>query len=584
MVPRISPGLQLLLPNAVLACALAGCSFIVQGLWIPDVHVSLRFAAALAVVPVFMKARSLWRTFLDYREMKKLGGVRIPQLPRGVKDAAAPTDYFVDHRRRMMEAYGPTHTASRYGQKIVFTTEPENVKAILATDFNNFVKGEFFHSAANSVLGTGVFNSDGDMWKFHRTMTRPFFTRERITDFEIFVRHADAAIDKISARVRENVPFNFEDLIARFTLDSSTEFLFGNSVDSMSADLAYPHNMQPPLGYQRKKTSSDDFVQAFEDAKRVVATRLRLGGFWPLAEMFRNPSQKPMEIIDAYIDPILQVALEKKRLLKGSPTPTEKDASTLLDHLVEYTEDQKVIKDEIMNIMVAGRDTTMATLTFAVYLLAEHPHVLARLREEILGKFSTNQLPTYDSLRDLKYLRAVLNETLRLFPAVPGNVRQNIDGMLLPSVDRQTGKQHYLPPRTLVSYSVFLMHRRKDLWGPDAEQFDPDRFIDERVSKYLTPNPFIFLPFNAGPRICLGQQFAYNEMSFFLVRLLQRVAGIKLAPDAQPPKSRPPQAWSQGDGRKAVEKVWPAAFLTIFVKGGLWVSMEESDSSAGSGV
>lgn len=164
------------------------------------------------------------------------------------------------------------------------------------------------------------------------------------------------------------------------------------------------------------------------------------------------------------------------------------------------------------------------------------------------------------------------------------------------------------------------MQRRKDLWGPDADQFDPERFIDERVAKYLTPNPFIFLPFNAGPRICLGQQvrthpstrcgwvadvvirwqFAYNEMSFFLVRLLQRVAGIKLAPDAQPPESRPPQAWSQGDGRKAVEKVWPAAFLTIFVKvcearrrllgrvliyskGGLWVSMEESDSSAGSG-
>lgn len=65
----------------------------------------------------------------------------------------------------------------------------------------------------------------------------------------------------------------------------------------------------------------------------------------------------------------------------------------------------------------------MSTLTFAIYLLAEHPHVLAKLREEILGKFSTNRLPTYEDLRDLKYLRAVLNETLRLFPAVPGNVR-----------------------------------------------------------------------------------------------------------------------------------------------------------------
>lgn len=127
------------------------------------------------------------------------------------------------------------------------------------------------------------------------------------------------------------------------------------------------------------------------------------------------------------------------------------------------------------------------------------------------------------------------------------------------------------------------MHRRKDYWGPDgrfihllvlspstdalqsvAEEFDPDRFIDERLHKYLTPNPFIFLPFNAGPRICLGQQFAYNEMSFLIIRLLQNFETISLDTDSQTPDSRPPAEWAGLTGRKGVEKFWPKAHLTLF--------------------
>ena len=101
-----------------------------------------------------------------------------------------------------------------------------------------------------------------------------------------------------------------------------------------------------------------------------------------------------------------------------------------------------------------------------------------------------------------------------------------------------------------------------------AEEFDPDRFIDERLHKYLTPNPFIFLPFNAGPRICLGQQFAYNEMSFFIIRLLQNFDTISLDMDSQPPESRPPTEWTGLPGRKGVEKFWPKSHLTLFAEVG----------------
>lgn len=123
------------------------------------------------------------------------------------------------------------------------------------------------------------------------------------------------------------------------------------------------------------------------------------------------------------------------------------------------------------------------------------------------------------------------------------------------------------------------MHRREDLWGPDALVFDPDRFLDDRLKKYLLPNPFIFLPFNAGPRICLGQQFAYNEVSLFLIRLLQTFSGINFAPDADP-SSLPPTCWATGEARRPIERVWLKAHLTLYANKGSWFRMEEAEDDA----
>jgi hypothetical protein len=130
---------------------------------------------------------------------------------------------------------------------------------------------------------------------------------------------------------------------------------------------------------------------------------------------------------------------------------------------------------------------------------------------------------------------------------------------------------------------------------PTALKFDPDRFLDERV-KFLTSNPFIFCPFNAGPRICLGQQFAYHEASFFLVRLLQRFSGFKLDSKTN---VKPPADWATRGGTMPTEKIHPLSHLTIYVKvrrrhsfcprfvnwfifvqGGLWISMSENHTES----
>ncbi|GJJ08896.1 hypothetical protein Clacol_003116 [Clathrus columnatus] len=505
--------------------------------------------------------------------MNRLGARGFPSVRSSVPMAEILTAW--------QEQYGSTYSVEVLGDYGIVTFEPEYIKTILATNFDNFEKGPRFRKMFRSVLGNGVFNADGDIWKFHRAMTRPFFVRDRVTDFDIFDRHADIAINKMIERLSEGEPIDFQDVMSRLTLDSATEFLFGSCVHSLAAPLPYAHN-SPRTTNVTSLHINDRFAKAFAEAQAEVTLRSRLGDLWPLRDIFGDQTRDSMAIINEYIDPILQEAIEnKKPKSKGGDAQAEKleGPETLLSHLVQETDDIDIIRDEVINIMLAGRDTTASTLTFILYCLSQHPDILATLRHEILTKIGLNR-PTFDDLKECKYLRAVINETLRLYPPVPFNVRTSINSVTLNAKDG--GKPYYVPANCSVSYSVFIMHRRKDLWGPDALEYDPNRFLDERVHKvYLTPNPFIFLPFNAvktndilqGPRICLGQQFAYNETSFVLVRLLQAFDTITLDVDAQPSDSKPSPEWKGRPGVPRDEKIWMKAHLTLYAYKGLWLRM-----------
>ncbi|TDL19800.1 cytochrome P450 [Rickenella mellea] len=550
-------------------------------------------AVALAV-PTLIAARITWVYHAQRRRAFALGAAPVPvwsgKWPGSVDllvflmgrfERGYPGEGFWE----AIEEFGPIFNLRVLWQNTIFTTQPEHIKAILATDFGGYEKGSRFHEIMESVLGTGVFNSDGDMWKFHRSMTRPFFSRDRVTHFDIFERHADDAITAMKSRLRSGYSIDFQDVMSRFTLDSATEFLFGKCVHALQSRLPYPHGMKPAGDTER--TQADIFAEAFGEAQYVIAFRSRQGDTWPLFEMFKDATKAPMKIVHAYLNPILREGIERQekaelegKVHEGKIDEIDED-ETLLDHLVKHTKDLTIIKDEILNIMIAGRDTTAATLTFAIYALAMYPHILKKLRAEVMAKVGPTRRLTYDDIRDMKYLRAFINETLRVFPPVPFNVRDTINETTL-SPTTEGGKPSYIPPASIVTYSVFLMHRRTDLWGPDALEFDPDRFLDERLHKYLTPNPFIFLPFNAGPRICLGQQFAYNETSFMLVKLLQNFDSVTLDESAQPPDSRIPPEWANVAGRQSVERFFPKMHLTMYAHKGLWVKMREASSDPSS--
>ncbi|KAI0774073.1 cytochrome P450 monooxygenase pc-3 [Fomes fomentarius] len=549
--------------------------------------------AAVASGPLFYSARISLKYRSFHRGAAHRGAVLPPDLSgrwignwdilTGILDAflnGYPSDMF-DYG---FAECGPLFRYSIFWDMAYCTKDPNVVKTILATDFPNYEKGEMFHDYTDSLFGTGVFNADGDLWKFHRSMSRPFFSRERISHFELFDRHADTTLNLMRERVRSNTPFDFQDLIARFTLDSATEFLFGSCVHSLHSPLPYPHGKSPYGADQKPKTTKENFPHAFAAAQRHVSERPRVGWLWPLQELFRSKTDEDMAVVNAFIEPILQDALRKKEEREKAGLDLDdkesQDDETLLDHLVKQTSDPTILHDETLNILLAGRDTTAAALTFGVYLLCQHPHILQRLRDDIIKHVGIFRRPTYDDIRNMKYLRAFLNETLRLYPPVPFDIRFTVKEGVLPNPD-PNGKPYYIPPKTAIAYSIFNMHRDPDYWGPTANDFDPDRFLDDRVGKYLVPNPFIFLPFNGGPRICLGQQFAYNEMSFFMIRLLQNFSSMELDLTAQPPDACPPLEWKEFMGRKGVEQIVPKSHFTLYAHGGLWVKMGEAEQTWG---
>ncbi|KAH9927180.1 cytochrome P450 monooxygenase pc-2 [Epithele typhae] len=423
---------------------------------------------------------------------------------------------------------------------IYLTTDPGITK---------YSAGPEFRDTMHSVLGTGVFNADG---MFHRTMTRPYFSRDRISHFELFNRHGDLAIKKMKDRFAAGRALDFQDLVARFTLDSATEFLFGSCVNSLHADLPYPYNDPDAKLYAREASNVEAFATAFLGAQNVISIRMRVGWMWRFKELFYDAGAEHMRVVDAFIQPILEAAIKKnKEAGNAGEESKDNDNETLLDHLVKFTDDSQHL--------IAGRDTTATTLSFAVYLLCLYPAI------------GPTAMPTFDDIRGMKYLRAVINETLRLYPA-PFNVRVANRDTTVPNPD-PTQPPFFVSKGTSLAYSVFLMHRRRTYGAPMVSlEFDPDRFLDERVNKHFTNNPFIFCRSTPG----LGS-FAYNEMSFFLIRLLQNFSHMEMDLAAQPPEARPSPEWASAEGQKGREKVVAKSHLTMYIHGGLWVRMTEAE-------
>ena len=203
-----------------------------------------------------------------------------------------------------------------------------------------------------------------------------------------------------------------------------------------------------------------------------------------------------------------------------------------IDALIQETRNKKELRDQCLNVLLAGRDTTACCLSWTLRLLARHPQVLERLRKEIdevVGLGENASQPTRVDLKKMRYLDLVLKEVLRLYPSVPVNSRAALKTTTLPVGGGPDGQSPILVRKgEAVGYCVYAMHRRTDIYGEDALDFRPERWEDGTL---LRDVGYGYLPFNGGPRVCLGQEFALSEAGYTVARLVQKFPFLTVPQD-----------------------------------------------------
>jgi len=244
---------------------------------------------------------------------------------------------------------------------------------------------------------------------------------------------------------------------------------------------------------------------------------------------------KDLKIVNDFVNQYVEEALSLTAEELEEKTSRD-EGYTFLHAIAAYKRDRKVLRDQIISVLLAGRDTTACTLTWTIYELSLQPKIVAKLRKEIIEHVGLERTPTYENLKNMKYLQHIMNETLRLYPTVPFNVRMALTDTTLPTGGGPDGT---LPigilKGTPIGYSPLVMHRRPDLYPPPESGFpDIEKFVPERWDEW-TPKTWTYIPFNGGPRICVGQQFALTEMGYTLVKLFQRFEGLENRMNGQEP-------------------------------------------------
>ncbi|EED18842.1 cytochrome P450, putative [Talaromyces stipitatus ATCC 10500] len=400
-----------------------------------------------------------------------------------------------------------TYTQLLFREKVINTADPENIKAILATQFTDFQHSPRRKAAFYPTFGHGIFTTDGAEWEFSRALLRPSFVRSQVGDLDIFEAHISHLINKIP---RDGSIVDIQQLFFALTMDTATQFLFGQSANVLVEG--------------EPSARGEKFAEAYDYVTEIVGIQAKLGQI--VAKIPNKRYTDSIKYIHEYVEMYVQKAVD---FAKFGHSRSVHDAEAngreshekyvFLEELAKTGVDKKKIRDELLNVLFAGRDTTAGLLSFTFYILARRPDVFEKLRAEVMTLGS--ERPDFAQIKNMKYLQYTLKEVNRLYPIVPFNARAAVRDTTLPVGGGSDGKSPILVKAgQAINYQIYTMHRRKDLYGEDALEFKPERW------EHIRPT-WQYLPFNAGPRICIGQQFALTEASYTIIRLLQAFKSIR---------------------------------------------------------
>jgi cytochrome P450 len=357
-------------------------------------------AGVVAVLCALSIVYSRISLYLSRRKFKQENGCE-PLLRRfPIKDPIFGIDNMVESIRAKKELrlldrfyvnfikYGNTFGSKIAQRNIVATIEPQNVKTILSLKFKDYSLGNR-EDTLGPLLGKGIFTMDGDFWAHSRAMIRPNFTRDQVADLNAFERHIQ---DLWKLIPRDGSTVDLQELFFRFTIDSATEFLFGVSTNTLKESSG--------------GVSGAEFARAFTIAQDSCASRTRLG---MLKFFFKDKEgERATQFCHDFVGQFVDEAVRYRGTLDIEKNGEEK--YVFLHELAKDTVDKARLQDELLNVLLAGRDTTASLLSNMWFMLAKNPAIFAKLRQEVEETFPDGELPTYEKLRNMKYLKYCMNE------------------------------------------------------------------------------------------------------------------------------------------------------------------------------
>lgn len=377
-----------------------------------------------------------------------------------------------------------TETAREYGDvvKIDFARgqdfyalfHPDHVRHVLVEHNEQYVKGEFFQDRLE-LLGQGLLNAEGEAWREQRHQIEPAFHPDRIAGYgETMVGFTDRLLGRWDPPEIRNV---HEDMMA-LTLEIVADALFGVDIREAESDVG------------------DALGTVMEHFRRQTGRPVDIPEWVPISDNRNYRSAR------GTLDTVVEDIVAERR--------AGEDAGDVVSMLLQGEMDAERIRDQVLTLLLAGHETTAQSLTFTSYLLATHPEVERRVRAELEDTLA-GRPPEVGDLDDLPYLERVVRESMRLYPPVPGIVRE-------PTDDDEIGG-YRVPEGATVTMSQWVIHRDPRFYD-NPLAFDPERWAR---SGRAERHPFAYFPFGGGPRRCVGDRFAMLEARLVLARLLQSI-------------------------------------------------------------
>ncbi|KAL6419938.1 hypothetical protein ACFW04_004789 [Cataglyphis niger] len=417
--------------------------------------------------------------------------------------------------------------------------DPDLITTITIRNFDNFCDHRNFVNENEPLINRNLFGLRGNVWREMRKLLSPSFTSSKMKMmYGLVCECADNFSNTMATKSKKiGKTYDMKKILCRYATDVVASCAFGISVDS----FGYPNNEFYVTG---RKTFKFDGIQSFMFFLNrnfpLLTKLLKLKMFSPkVVKFFKN-------IISDTVKVRNEQGIRRPDMIQLMMEIKNKDHESALD-IDEMTAQAFVF-------FFGGFDSVSTTMCFLTYEIAVNPDIQDRLRAEIDDVLKkTNGKLTYEVINDMKYLNAVVNETLRCYPLVAFLDRICVKEFVLPPAI-PNGKPITVKPGTPIWIPSHALHRDSKYY-PQPDKFDPDRFLNDDV------NSSVYMPFGLGPRICIANRFALMEMKVMLFHLLWR---CDLEPDA---KTKIPMVFSKKS-------------FFMMAEGGFWLKVRARKSTA----